>query len=77
LTVSYVEIPQNYPFNNVLWQGSCDAGQLTVKVSLQHFELGKALRQIYVDKLGFLPNDVTAEEGKNCFMYEVQITKEL
>jgi len=64
LTENYYEIPRSYPFN-VLWKGSCDAGQLTAKGSRQHYELGKTLREIYVDRLGFLPKVVqTPEEGR-------------
>lgn len=28
LTENYVRIPKNYPFKNVLWEGSCDSGIL-------------------------------------------------
>ena len=45
------------PFASQLWQGSCATGQLTTVGIAQHNELGSALRQIYVDTLGFLPSD--------------------
>jgi len=43
------------PFiKKTLWKGSCFPGQLTQKGSEQHVQLGKALREIYVDKLKFI-----------------------
>ncbi|ORX78455.1 phosphoglycerate mutase-like protein [Anaeromyces robustus] len=36
------------------WKGTCFPGQLTQRGSEQHVELGKALKEIYVDKLKFI-----------------------
>lgn len=52
-----IEIPEwnkKYGFSNQVWQGSCEVGQLTYKGKNQHHNLGSHLRNIYVDKLGFL-----------------------
>jgi len=37
-----------------LWKGTCFPGQLTEKGSEQHIKLGKALREIYINKLKFI-----------------------
>lgn len=51
-----VTIPAGSPFaSKLMWKGSCAPGQLTPMGALQHRKLGAALRQIYVDKLNFLP----------------------
>lgn len=51
-----VTIPAGSPFaSRLMWKGSCAPGQLTPVGALQHRKLGAALRQIYVDKLNFLP----------------------
>ncbi|KAF9906661.1 Acid phosphatase-like protein 2 [Linnemannia zychae] len=51
-----VTIPSGSPFaSKLMWKGSCAPGQLTPLGALQHRKLGAALRQIYVDKLNFLP----------------------
>ncbi|KAJ1950313.1 hypothetical protein IWQ62_006588, partial [Dispira parvispora] len=50
--VMYTPKDSPYPVN--FW-GSCEPGQLTKKGMTQMLSLGENLRQIYVDKLGFLP----------------------
>ena len=52
-----VPVSTTNPFANGLWQGSCATGQLTTVGVAQHNALGSALREIYVDTLGFLPSD--------------------
>ncbi|KAJ1668168.1 hypothetical protein EV178_000829 [Coemansia sp. RSA 1646] len=53
-----IEIPKwngKYGYANKAWAGSCDEGQLTDKGIRQHLDLGARLRNVYVEKLGFLP----------------------
>ncbi|KAI9501773.1 hypothetical protein GGI26_005710 [Coemansia sp. RSA 1358] len=45
-----------YGFSNKLWKGTCDVGELTDKGKSQHRLLGTRLRDIYVNKLGYLPD---------------------
>jgi len=40
--------------------GNCGLGQLTDKGLQQHFKLGAQFRDLYVDQLGFLPDDFNA-----------------
>ncbi|KAJ1979744.1 hypothetical protein H4R33_005648 [Dimargaris cristalligena] len=53
---------QNYfttkwsPYQSVFVPGTCEMEQLTERGQAQHRALGKVLRKIYVDKLGFLPS---------------------
>ncbi|KAK5700995.1 hypothetical protein LTR97_005514 [Elasticomyces elasticus] len=42
-------------FNQTLWQGNCDVGELTSLGSHRMDEVGRTLREIYVDQLHFLP----------------------
>ncbi|KAF9096587.1 Acid phosphatase-like protein 2 [Mortierella sp. GBA35] len=57
-----VTIPRGSPFaSKLMWKGSCIPGQLTPLGALQHRKLGAALRQIYVDKLNFLPEVYDAD----------------
>ncbi|KAJ1968142.1 hypothetical protein IWQ62_001421 [Dispira parvispora] len=53
--VMYTPKDSPYPVN--FW-GSCKPGQLTKKGMEQMLSLGENLRQIYVDKLGFLPQEL-------------------
>ncbi|KAJ1946627.1 hypothetical protein FBU59_001984 [Linderina macrospora] len=53
-----IEIPKwnsKYGFSNQVWAGSCDIGELTDIGKAQHRKLGKQLREIYVNKINFLP----------------------
>jgi len=43
------------PFAQRLWQGNCMTGQLTARGQEQLQEIGAAMRSVYVDKLGYLP----------------------
>ncbi|OAQ28847.1 phosphoglycerate mutase-like protein [Linnemannia elongata AG-77] len=55
ITTHVVTIPQDSPFAKSIWRGSCIPGQLTPKGAEQQERMGRDLRRIYVDKLGFLP----------------------
>ncbi|ORX58376.1 phosphoglycerate mutase-like protein [Piromyces finnis] len=46
---------------NSFWKGTCFPGQLTKKGSDQHIKLGKALRDIYVNKLKFIDENSLSE----------------
>ncbi|KAJ1948104.1 hypothetical protein FBU59_001749, partial [Linderina macrospora] len=53
-----IEIPKwnsKYGFSNQIWAGSCEIGQLTGIGMAQHRMLGRQLREIYVNKINFLP----------------------
>ncbi|KAK3842397.1 MAG: histidine phosphatase superfamily [Linnemannia gamsii] len=53
-----IAIPQDSPFGQSIWKGSCIPGQLTPKGAEQHERLGRALREIYVDgRWKILPNE--------------------
>lgn len=41
-----------------MWNGNCLLAQLTRKGAYQHFKLGSIMRQVLVNKLGFLPNEL-------------------
>ncbi|KAK9767187.1 hypothetical protein K7432_003186 [Basidiobolus ranarum] len=51
-----VIIPKQNSLSQAFWKGTCLNGQLTTKGKLQHKDLGRALREIYINKLRFLPN---------------------
>ncbi|KAJ1659892.1 hypothetical protein IWQ61_001085 [Dispira simplex] len=53
--VVYSPIDSHYPG---FMSGTCESGQLTERGMAQARLLGKQLREIYVDKLKFLPNDL-------------------
>ena len=55
ITTQVVTIPQDSPFAKSIWRGSCILGQLTPKGAKQQERMGRDLRRIYVDRLGFLP----------------------
>jgi hypothetical protein len=63
-TLTHQEVtspPSPYqPFSQRLWNGSCVPGQLTPRGSLQHQLLGASLRDIYVDKLKWLPETLNS-----------------
>ncbi|KAK9767186.1 hypothetical protein K7432_003185 [Basidiobolus ranarum] len=50
-----VMIPEKNALSQNFWNGTCLNGQLTSKGKLQHMELGNTLRQIYVEKMKYLP----------------------
>lgn len=41
-----------------MWKGNCLLAQLTNKGALQHLKLGSTMRQVLVNKLGFLPEQL-------------------
>lgn len=49
------QIVINGAYNESLWQGNCDVGELTSLGSHRMNAVGRILRQIYVDELHFLP----------------------
>jgi acid phosphatase len=49
-----------HPYSESLWRGSCVPGQLTLRGAEQQQALGQALRDVYVDKLKFLPEVLNA-----------------
>ncbi|KAF9543133.1 Acid phosphatase-like protein 2 [Mortierella hygrophila] len=55
ITTQVVTIPQDSPFAKSIWRGSCIPGQLTPKGAEQQESMGRDLRGVYVDRLGFLP----------------------
>ncbi|KAJ2559372.1 hypothetical protein EV175_000372 [Coemansia sp. RSA 1933] len=58
-----IEIPiwnQKYGYENQLWKGTCDVGELTDKGKAQHHLLGTQLRSVYIDKLGYLPQELSS-----------------
>lgn len=46
----------------MLWKGDCMSGQLTQRGAEQHYNIGKRMREIYVEKLGFLPAKLNVSE---------------
>lgn len=55
------------PMNTILWPGNCTSGQLTPKGISMLYELGKALKDIYIDKLHFISSD-WKESKKHVFV---------
>ena len=49
------------PYAARVWKGNCTGGQLTVRGGEQCYAMGRALREIYVDKLGLLPREYDGE----------------
>ncbi|PVU98518.1 hypothetical protein BB559_001492 [Furculomyces boomerangus] len=47
-------------FSSKLWTGSCSVGQLTDLGKQQHIQLGKAIRELYVEKLNFLDSELSS-----------------
>ncbi|EMC98522.1 hypothetical protein BAUCODRAFT_138258 [Baudoinia panamericana UAMH 10762] len=45
-------------FNYTFWQGNCDLGELTSLGSLRMQAIGRTLRSVYVDQIGFLPQQM-------------------
>lgn len=45
------------PFARRMWQGNCTDGQLTLKGGMQCYDMGSALRSIYINKMNFLPSE--------------------
>ncbi|KAI8070398.1 histidine phosphatase superfamily [Gongronella butleri] len=52
----------NSTFSFDMYRGDCEFGQLTDKGKDMHRDLGRQLRSIYVDQLGYLPNDFELEQ---------------
>lgn len=46
----------------MLWKGDCMSGQLTQRGAEQHYNIGKRMREIYVEKLGFLPRKLNVSQ---------------
>lgn len=46
----------------MLWKGDCMSGQLTQRGAEQHYNIGKRMREIYVEKLGFLPEKLNVSD---------------
>jgi hypothetical protein len=59
LTQQQVFIPTSFygSFTEPMWRGTCALGQLTPKGAQMQQALGGILRQVYVNKLGFLPSN--------------------
>ncbi|KAI8324834.1 phosphoglycerate mutase-like protein [Martensiomyces pterosporus] len=60
-----IEIPKwnsRYGYSNQVWKGTCDVGELTDRGKAQHHFLGTQLRSIYVDKLKFLPGELSSAD---------------
>ncbi|KAK3814700.1 MAG: histidine phosphatase superfamily [Linnemannia elongata] len=62
ITTQVVSLPQNSPFAKSMWKGSCMLGQLTPKGAEQQERMGRGLRRVYVDRLGFLPDEFDQEK---------------
>lgn len=63
----YGEFKQNYRappgiFGKRTWKGTCGSGQLTEKGAKQCYNMGKAFRSIYIDKLKLLPDEYDPEK---------------
>eukprot|EP00898_Chlorokybus_atmophyticus_P007996 jgi/Chlat1/8198/Chrsp76S00613 len=56
-----MQIVPGQAFANALWAGSCAVGQLTPRGFEQLSDLGQRLREIYVNKLGFLRDEDLAD----------------
>ncbi|KAJ2354741.1 Nuclear actin-protein involved in chromatin remodeling, partial [Coemansia sp. RSA 2618] len=60
-----IAIPEwnhKYGFSNQFWKGSCEEGELTDRGKRQHNILGTQLRNIYVDKLGYLSPELNSAD---------------
>ncbi|ORX66250.1 hypothetical protein DL89DRAFT_306474 [Linderina pennispora] len=57
-----IEIDSTLPYANVFWSGNCELGQLTDLASEKMVRLGKTLRSIYIDKLGFMSQGLWAND---------------
>lgn len=63
ITREVTSLSASSPFSWAIWRGSCDVGQLTPRGAAAMKMLGTRLREIYVDKLQFLPGRAQ-ESGK-------------
>ena len=45
------------PYAARVWKGNCTDGQLTLRGGEQCYAMGRALREVYVEKLGLLPRE--------------------
>ncbi|KAI9599240.1 histidine phosphatase superfamily [Syncephalis fuscata] len=66
-TTGYIRrivIPESKAYPRAIWSsGTCTVGQLTRKGVEQHKALGQNLREIYIDGLGVLPDQLTASSA--------------
>jgi len=53
---SYDKLDNIWAESRSSWRGNCYPGQLTKEGATMTYELGKALRELYVNQLGFLPD---------------------
>ncbi|KAL6072946.1 Lysosomal acid phosphatase [Balamuthia mandrillaris] len=60
--IKNINLVSNLPFSQGMWSGNCSAGQLTSEGAMQHYVMGKRLRQIYITQLGFLPSQYNASQ---------------
>ena len=53
---NYKDFVGNNPYSQIMhiWDGNCTEGQLTTQGAVQHLNMGKKLREIYVNKTGLL-----------------------
>ncbi|KAJ1736236.1 hypothetical protein LPJ61_000020 [Coemansia biformis] len=61
--ISTPEWNHRFGFSNQVPRGSCEEGELTDRGKSQHRTLGARLRQIYVDKLGYLPAELKSADA--------------
>eukprot|EP01087_Luapelamoeba_hula_P007134 TRINITY_DN1732_c0_g1_i1.p1 TRINITY_DN1732_c0_g1~~TRINITY_DN1732_c0_g1_i1.p1 ORF type:complete len:453 (+),score=45.86 TRINITY_DN1732_c0_g1_i1:109-1467(+) len=57
-----------YEDNENVLQGNCDVGQLTKKGYEQQLTNGKMIRDYYIRKIGFLPDDLTTRDLRQFYV---------
>ncbi|KAJ2783210.1 hypothetical protein H4R18_001811 [Coemansia javaensis] len=61
--IAVPEWNRQFGFENQIWRGSCEEGELTDRGKSQHHALGSQLRQVYVDKLKYLPAELSSTDA--------------
>ncbi|ORY06309.1 phosphoglycerate mutase-like protein [Basidiobolus meristosporus CBS 931.73] len=75
---SNIEISDDNLFAGSFWRGNCELGQLTNKGSAQTREVGVALRDIYINELGFLSKTLNPDDIylRNTYVWRTRTSAE-
>ncbi|PWA00365.1 hypothetical protein BB558_003587 [Smittium angustum] len=60
--------PGSNDYGSSLWEGNCYTGQLTDSGKKQLYDLGSAIRKVYVDKLGYLSKNLAKNNSDSIYV---------